>query len=612
VHTPALRAPQRFKKSRMSRSCYASGSFASVVLARLLILLSMEGALSPMRPGQAQEPVQEEITSHETQPSFALHAQRNEVLVRVVVRDAKGNVVTQLQKDDFQIFDNGKPQAITHFSLETSGASGAIKTPSISGTLNTPAELGVESKPTITLPRRFMALFFDDIHVEFADLVRTRDAADHYLVANMQPGDRIALFTSTGQNQVDFTDDRAKLHDALLTLRPRPIGEAASTQCPQIFPFQGYKIAEQRDPIAIQVAVQDALYECCSGPGSHCPQADEQNIDIQARQLLRETETDSRYALQGLERLCQRMAALPGQRSIVLVSPGFLILTQTDELGLVVDQALRLNVVISTLDARGLYTNIMGGDASERGVVNAGNPSLVGYKAQLRSESKSMDGDVLAALAYETGGVGFHNSNDYAAGFERTGALPEAYYLLAFAPQDLKPDGHMHTLKVTLANNPGQFTVQARKSYFAPKKNEDATALAAERMEQIVFSEDQSQTIPLHIHTQFFKTATGQANLSIVANMDISHMHFRKVEGKSLNTLTVITVVFDATGNYVDGKQRVLDLKLQDATLAKLTQLGLNIKTSFSVKPGTYLVREVVQDSESSLISALSSQVEIP
>ncbi len=41
------------------------------------------------------------------------------MLVRVVVRDNQGKVVTNLRKEDFQLFDNRKPQAITYFSNET-------------------------------------------------------------------------------------------------------------------------------------------------------------------------------------------------------------------------------------------------------------------------------------------------------------------------------------------------------------------------------------------------------------------------------------------------------------------------------------------------------------
>jgi VWFA-related protein len=585
------------------------GRYAIAGFTTVLLLLLLAGAPRSAQPVQAQDN-SPEITTHDSQPAFALHVQHNEVLVRVVVRDSTGQPVTRLQKDDFQILDNGKPQAITHFSLEKSGVAGAATAPAVPA--GAPADLTGESAPTIVMAHRFMALYFDDVHIAFEDLVRTRDAADRYLAAQMKPGDRIALFTSSGQNQVDFTDDRAQLHDALMKLQPRPMAASATAACPQILPYEAFQIVEQQDPIAIQVATQDALYECCNGPGSHCPQADPEYIQTQARQLEEEIGSQTRYALQGLERICRRMAALPGQRSIVMVSPGFLLLTENYFLGQVVDQALRENVVISTLDARGLYVNILGGDASERGAVNAENPSLVGYKAQLQSQSKSMNGDVLTALAYDTGGVAFRNNNDYAAGFQRTGGFAEASYLLAFSPQDLKADGRMHTLKVSLVDNPGHFTLQARKSYMAPRKNEDAATMAADQLEQLVFSPENTQTIPLRVHTQFFKTGSGDARLSIVASVDIGHVQFRKAGDRDLNKLTVVTVLFDTSGNYVDGQQKVLDLKLKDATLAKLREAGMNLKINFTVKPGTYLVREVVQDSESDQLSALSSQINIP
>ena len=71
--------------------------------------------------------------------------------------------------------------------------------------------------------RRFVALYFDDVNTPFENLARARDAADHFLTSSIQPGDRVALYTSSGQKQLDFTDNLAQVHQALLDLRPRPI-----------------------------------------------------------------------------------------------------------------------------------------------------------------------------------------------------------------------------------------------------------------------------------------------------------------------------------------------------------------------------------------------------
>lgn len=545
-----------------------------------------------------------EISTQNSQPSFELHVQHNEVLVRVVVRDAKGQPVANLHKDDFRIFDNRKLQVITHFAAETSA--GAAKVTPIAGT-DTSLPQASASPVTIILPRRFMALFFDDIHTEFADLARTRDAADHYLTTTLQAGDRAGIFTSSGQGQVDFTDDRQKLHDGLFRLQPRPMPTSGGT-CPHIFDYEAYEISEQRDPTAIQVAEADALTECCGGT-TPCSQQDPNYLDTLSRRILTDLEVSSRYVFQGLEGLCRRMAILPGQRSIVLLSPGFFTNTETYELQQVIDRALHQNAVISTLDARGLYVDIPGGDASQQ---TFGNLQMLPIKTQIHSQELMADAGVLASLAGETGGVYFHNNNDYAEGLRRAGAFPEAYYVLAFAPEDLKPDGRMHTLKVTLASNPDHLTLQARKAYFAPRKDEDAADLAKEELEQMVFSQEESQAIPAEVHTQFFKTATGASKLSVVTRIDVTHMRFRKSGDRNVDDLVLVTTIFDRAADVVDSKQTTVKFHLLDASLEKLTRQGLNIKQGFDVKPGTYLVRSVVQESEGAQLSALNNQVEIP
>jgi hypothetical protein len=324
------------------------------------------------------------------------------------------------------------------------------------------------------------------------------------------------------------------------------------------------------------------------------------------------SESETRYTTQGLRGICQRMTALPGQHTIVLVSPGFLTLNEMFDVSQVVDLALRHDIVISTLDARGLYALIPRGDATQRPLVIVNRPDLESSKVFNEKDSADREADVLEELAFETGGVFFHNSNDLDDGFRRTGSFPEAFYVLAFAPADLKLDGHLHTLKVTLANNPGHYTVQARRGYFAPSKNEDAATLAKEELEQMIFSQEESQTIPLQIHTQYFEGEGGAAKISVVAHVDVSRLRFRKAEGRNLENLTVVTALFDRQGNYVTAEQKLIQFRLLDSTLERLSQTGLSTKASLPIKPGTYLVREVVQESEGGELSASNSQVEIP
>jgi VWFA-related protein len=578
------------------------------VLGVVVFGLAPAGAAWVVNSSAAQNSGAAEVSSHDTQPTFQLHVQHNEVLVRIVVRDSKGRTVSNLEKGDFRVFDNRKPQVITHFALETSAPPPSPAPPSTSAATHTTAT-PTGAAPSIVLPRRFMALFFDDIHTEFGDLARSRDAADHYLTSALEPGDRAGIFTSSGQNQLDFTDDRQKLHDALFSLRPRPM-PSSSGECPTITDYQAYEIFEQQDPTALQVAEADALYECCGGSTPPpCPQQDPNYLNSMSQRILSSVEMSSRYVFQGLETLCRRMGSVLGQRSIVLASPGFFTDTETFELQEVIDRALRQNVVIGTLDARGLYVDIPGGDASQQTV---GDPRMMGLKTAMHTEALLADEGVLASLASETGGVYFHNDNDLAEGFRRAGGFPEAYYVLTFVPDDLKLDGRLHTLKVSLTENPNHFTVQARKGYFAPKKSEDAATLAKEELEQMVFSQEELHAIPIELHTQFFKGATGGAQLSVVTHVDLSGVRFRKADGRNVDSLTLVTALFDQSRNYVTAQEKTVEFHMHDSTLARLNQTGLNMKSTLAVKPGTYLVREVVRESEGDELSALNSQVEIP
>ena len=89
-------------------------------------------------------------------------------------------------------------------------------------------------------------------------------------------------------------------------------------------------------------------------------------------------------------------------------------------------------------------------------------------------------------------------------------------------------------------------------------------------------------------------------------------MRFEKTGGRNDNDLTVVAAIFDRNGNYVAGTQKVIEMKLRDETLAKLSQTGVTVRTNFDVKPGDYVVRLVVRDANAAQLGAESGAVEIP
>ena len=566
-------------------------------------------------PASADSP---EMNAHDA--PVPLQSRVSLVPVRVVVRDSDGHAVANLQKDDFQLFEDGKPQVISNFAVETpaSISQHVVRAETAPGTTSS----GQSPAPFLP-PARFVALLFDDEHLNLQDLMQARNAAGRYLDASVTPTDRVAVFTVSGQNQLDFTDDRAKLHATLSQLLPRTvtgIDPNAAGDCPPMDYYEADLIQNQHDSQATDVATQDAL-SCQSNSSQGLPTGTggtqtNPTDSARAQALVAATalrieevgDEQTRASFRRVEEIVRRMSALPGQRSIVLISPGFIYPNRQFDFSEIVDSAIRSSVFINTLDARGLYVPEFGTDIS-RDTVDP-NPSAAGFRSSWHLTGQSNEREVLDYLAADTGGYSFHSNNDLGEGLRQVAAAPGAYYFLAFVPQNLKYDGRLHSLKVTLRSKE-KYTVQARRGYYAPLHGNNPVDIAKEDIEEALFSQEERHGLPVALQTQYYTDATG-AKLSVLAHVDLAHMHFDKTEGRNQNNLTVVAALFDRNGNFITGTQRVVQMKLRDETLEKLSRTGVTVRTSFDVKPGDYVVRLVVRDSRNALLSAENGIVEIP
>jgi len=562
------------------------------------------GTSAPTTPPSDSSDSTQEVNTRDSATPFSVRV--NLVPIRVVVRDAHGLAVPNLPRDDFRVFEDGKLQLISHFSVETP-APAAQPLPETSS--SHPAES--EKAPAVLVrPSRFVALLFDDVHLPFGELARIRNIADDYVKSSFQPSDRFAIFTISGQSQTDFTDDRAKLHEALQGVQPRPVTAGSATgigECPSINYLQADLIVNQHDLQAITVATNDAL-ACQFGGNQQYLSAAQGVAQGMALHILSTADVQTQYSFQRLKEIVRRMTAVTGQRLIVLMSPGFLIPNREYDLSEVIDSATRSNVTISTLDARGLYTVDALPDVSAK---TTGDPTLSGFHTSYRFQQESRQSDVLWSVANGTGGQGFANSNDLAGGFRRLVATPETSYLIGFVPQNLKYDGHFHSLKVALTSKE-KYTVQARSGFYAPKRVETPADAVKQEIEEAVLSQEEQHGLPIQLHTQYYKVDATDAKLAILAHVDIGRIRFDKLDGRNKNDLTIVAALFDRNGNFVTATEKVLEMRLRDTTLERLSHTGVTVKTSFDVKPGSYLVRLVVRDSQAAQLSAENGVVEIP
>lgn len=352
------------------------------------------------------------------------------VLVPAVVRDAKEHTVDTLQKDNFRLFDDRHLQSITQFSLENAGRfeGGILATP----------EAAASKAPA----SRFEAYVFDDIHASQGDLLSAREAATRHL-AELPAGDRAAVFALSGSVVLDFTNDQARLTDALGHLQVHPATATGSFRCPNISFVQADLISNQRDAIALAAATEDALKCAYAGASDSATRVAAQRLaESTAAEVFTASRAESLTSFKVLNAIIGGMSQMRGQRVVVLVSPGFPIAEMEEAETKVIDEAVRAGIVINVLDPSGVSTS----NGIEYG-----------------SASGALD--VLADLTSGSGGIFLHNRNDLDEGFQKT-SLPGSFYVLGFSPAKL--DGKFHKLRVTL-QTPEKLSVQARRGYYAPK-----------------------------------------------------------------------------------------------------------------------------------------------
>jgi VWFA-related protein len=564
---------------------------------------SQNPATAPPPPPADNKPAQPkaELTSRDTNTTFKLRV--NLVQVKTIVRDAKGDVVKDLKREDFEVYDQGKPQVITNFAVDT--AESRKKRIEEAAQTQQDAE---EPGKGMALPERFVALMFDDIHLQMQDALPVRIAAKK-LVDGMAETDRIGIFTTSEELKQEFTNDKAVLERTLNQVVPRPkMGKINSTtNCPDVTYYMADASINKSDPMVLPVVVQETL-SCMFQNNQQFYQQAQTIAAAALQEELTAGDADNNYTYRALEDVLRRLAQMPGERVMVLASPGFLLAMQfLDEAG-VIDRANRAGVVINTVDARGLYTPDILGDISQP-VVDT--PQTASRKQIYRVAEQTENAFVLADFAYGTGGTFFQNSNDLAGGLNRAGGTPEVVYILGFSPANQKMDGKYHTIKVVITDK-RKYSVQARRGYYAPKKVDDPGEQAKEEIQQAVFSQDEIQELPLDLQTQYFRTGDMAAHLSVVSKIDVKGMHFRKADGRNYDDLTVATVIFDENGNFVTGGEKILEMRLLDKTYERMSHTGLVMKSSFDLKPGKYMVRQVIRDSEGAQMSAKNGSVVIP
>ena len=387
-----------------------------------------------------------------------LRIEVKELLIPVIVRDAHAKEVHDLTQADFQVFDNGKLQTITGFSvLHFAGGD----SPGQEGSQT--AGPSVSPAPTVASPQRSLVFLFDDRHLSPSSLIEVQNAALQMLDRSLGPSDRAVVLSFFGTNS-GLTNNHAVLAAAIRKIKAHQVVNDPG-RCPDIDYYVADQIMNKHNDTQFQIEFEKAAN--CSHKGSKTDAGYVETLVREAaNQSLLAGDQDALATLGYLRDVVHSIAQLPGQRVLVLVSPGFL--NYSDQAMRIESQILNMaatgNIMISALDARGLGSAIMGADQAGSGSVFS---QITGQTARNADESAKENDDVMAELAEGTGGSFVRGAGDLAGEFARVSAAPDTMYLLGVSLQAVKPNGNYHRLRIKV--NRDNLTIQSRRGYFAPK-----------------------------------------------------------------------------------------------------------------------------------------------
>ena len=574
----------------------------------------------------------------EKQDSDSVRIRTELVQIDVVVKDQKGNLVRDLRREDFEVFEDGKPQSLTHFAIGTGTRPAAFLSRDTRNPNAKPADPATDG--TAQVHGRHIVLAVDDYHLEFENLVAAKNALTKFVENDLAADDQVAMMATSGAMSLyqQFTPDRETIKRAIARLSLQDRTSSHLGGIPYISAYQAEMIVDG-DQDALRIAIEEmAQKQGRGGPRfdssrrrlSDPRDPDEAVVRNKASNIVEE---NARYAvdtLSALEGSIRGLSALPGRKIMVLLSDGFfsrqLRGASAYDLRYITDAATRAGVVIYTIDARGLVAKPTLGSAADptsSTVTRAPEARKQAVQGEIGAKQES-----LFVLAKDSGGLPFFNNNDLGAGLKRVLDDSEAYYVLAYQASNQARDGSFRKIEVRIAARP-EVRIQTRAGYFAPTESKPETAikkkekpakkaaqealdLKLNRYRAALTSLVPLRGIPFEMASYFLVTSPGGTRALLSARIDASGINLDQSSDSAPAVLEVIGVVLDESGKNVNTFNHSFELKGGTAAFAQPSQKTLNYHNAVALGPGRYNVRLAVADSEMKLIGSASEWFEIP
>jgi len=543
----------------------------------------------------------------------------NVIVVNVTVSDKNGNPVGDLTANDFKVFEEGKPQAIQTFAMESyePAPAEAAKTQE-----RPSAQTGMT--PGSSRPR-LISLVIDDITAKSNDrYARMIQAVTSFVENDLGPMDQVTILSGSGRVRYPFSDDKQRLLEEIDEMFGKlNLAVAIQSDCPDLTDLQAQRISDRQawgasmdaqDP-SLQVAVAEAIRCLNLNTESDSQEDRERIIEIAKNHVLMEAsrhiqESDylTHSLLDTLRKHLRSLRHFEATKSLVLFSDGFLAQSTSPvffQLQEVVDLALRSGVVLNCVDIRGLDTYFP--SASEGNILDA---SIAGQKMSFYREDQLAQEDPLFQMSSETGGLFFHNNNDLYGGLQKIVHRQSAYYVLTYAMPSQKADGRYRRIRLEVSR-PG-LELSYRKGYYAPKEEMTFERRKKEDIMEALQAPGNLNEIPLNLAYNYYQEDDSTYGVSFLTNISIRGLHFLDEDARRKNLISMVLVAFDENDRYIDGVEKSIEFRLLETSYASLLDQGLTSRVELKLPMGRYKIKAVVRESTQGKIGSVTKAVEIP
>ena len=576
---------------------------------RALSLLLTSAIFLAAIPAQSQD--NKQTRSGEDQDEV-IKVASNVVSVDVMVKDKKGKAITDLRAEDFVVSENGVRQNIEFFDTTLAG-SNEREQPSSTSVLTAP-------RPPNGLPRNIITLVLDGQTTEGANLKHVRDGMTKYIRERITDTDLVALFAISGELQLlqPFTQDKGKLIAAV------EHADGTST---------GSKTSERRGINDSIATIRDELAAGPTGvvtsPAGGSAQARAMILRrmleqyVQLRSALSSQQT--RPVLAGLAAICEGLRGIPGKKTLVVFSQGFIAPQSLDwQVQSTIDIANRANVAVYIIDSSGLTggtpqsgalvpssaLSAISAETSQENRIRAGAGESVFDVS--RQEGLNRQQDLLYRISGDTGGQFIKNTNDIADGLKRIDEEIRSRYTLAYRSTDPNFDGSFRKVKIEVRRPEAR--VMARAGYYAIPPNQ-VVPLSPEDKKLLANFETMSAhpTLPLSLQLNSFRAHPGYYVVPLSFEIPPTAVKFEQKGAKQRMQLDVLGLVRGA------GDDKILsrlggnfDVELTTEQYISISNDKIFYRQDIQLEAGAYTIDLVVKDRVSGRMAAKRHSLTLP